>query len=172
MESQRKRVFIGLMADTGVQRALLRHQLSWSWPAGARLTPAAKMHLTLQFLGLVDEDEVEKLKYAVAAIRFQPFDLVLCRNGTFADNIAWVAPERSPSLVDLHQLVTSATREVGILANEEWTPHVTLARRSAGALQPAVNPAITWMVREVGLVLSERGTYRQISSSPAAAPVH
>lgn len=172
MESGRRRLFIGLMADTGVQRALLRHQLTWSWPAGARLTPAAKMHLTLQFLGLVDEDMVEKFQNAFAAIRFQPFDLVLCRNGTFADNIAWVAPERSPSLVDLHQMVTSATREVGIVANEEWTPHVTLARRAAGALQPAVSPAINWLVREVGLVLSEGGSYRQILSSPARAPVH
>lgn len=160
------------MADTSVQRALLRYQNTWTWPAAVRLTPAAKLHLTLQFLGLVDAEAEARLLEELATIDVRPFDLVLSMPGTFHGGIAWLGPEQSASLAQLHQQVTAAVQRAGLEANEEWSPHVTLARRAKDAVPPVSTAPVTWSVNAISLVWSIDSSYREVATWPFLLPLH
>jgi RNA 2',3'-cyclic 3'-phosphodiesterase len=166
-----RRLFVGLMADTSVQRRLLRHQNTWRWPPGVRLTPAAKFHLTLQFLGQMEAPAEDQLVAELSRIEFQPFELVLETAGSFHGCIAWLAPQRSAEISNLHQAVTSAARAAGIEANEEWTPHVTMARKADGAEPPSSVAPISWAVSAFSLVWSNDKGYEEIARWQRTGPV-
>lgn len=160
------------MADTNVQRQLLDHQNTWTWPLGVRLTPAVNFHLTLQFLGLVDAGAEARLVTELDQLSTEPFDLELIAPGTFDGGIAWLGPRRSKCLWRLHQQVTIAVRRAGLVAPEEWTPHVTLARRATHATPPVSTAPISWQVKAFSLLWSTEGTYRELASWPTTQALH
>jgi 2'-5' RNA ligase len=132
---------------------------------GLRWTPPAQWHLTLAFLGEVDEGVLPELteRLARAARRHPPTPLALAGGGRFGDRVLWTrvhaaaAPGRGsavpadrvphpggPRGIDgvrrLAASVTAAARRSGIPVDDRpYRPHLTLARTRDGAdLRPAV----------------------------------
>ena len=130
-----------------------------------RWTPAAQWHLTLAFLGEVDEGTLPDLtvRLARAAHRHPPVSLSLAGGGRFGDRVLWT---RVRGGVDgarrLAVSVTAAARRCGITLDERrWRPHLTLARGRTD-LRPVVEAlrgfaGSPWTAEELHLVRSRLG---------------
>jgi 2'-5' RNA ligase len=160
-----KRLFIGLMPGFAVQRQLSDHQSRWIWPTRARVTPPEKLHLTLHFLGQVEESTEAALIEALSAIRHDTFTLALAAHGSFrSGGVAWIAPAPSPSLASLHKATRDAVASVGLHTSEDWTPHVTLARHAGNVAFPQTSEPVFWHVDRYALVWSTEGKYVELMS--------
>lgn len=160
-----QRLFIGLMADEALQRELTSHQRQWTWPASARLVSPANFHLTLRFLGDTEDALQDRLLECLGLVRFDPFVLRLTDPGAVEGGTSWLGPVRSAPLEALRKNVNATLRKAVVLGTEEaFHPHVTLARKSAGAVPPASPVRIDWPVDRFSLVRSERGRYLDVAT--------
>lgn len=102
---------------------------------GISWVPAARLHLTLKFLGDADDFRVAALVDAAdrVAARHRPFDMELAGVGAFPNfrrpRVVWMGVESEPRLELLHHDVEIAAAEVGYdVEGRPFRPHVTLAR--------------------------------------------
>jgi 2'-5' RNA ligase len=91
---------------------------------------------------------------SLAPIRAQPFDLHFDHAETWKHGMTVLRPENAPTqLRGLHGRIGIALAEIGLKTEDRaYRPHVTLARRAAGATPPAQAPDIMWHARD-GFVL-------------------
>jgi RNA 2',3'-cyclic 3'-phosphodiesterase len=135
-----------------------------SAPPELRWTRPAQWHLTLAFLGEVDDEARRDLAVRLArtAVRHPPMRLALQGAGRFGDRVLWtrvtgdVAPLRR-----LAASVRAAARRAGVAVEERpYRPHLTLARARDGTdLRPVVDALAgfaghTWTAGELHLMRS------------------
>lgn len=92
-------------------------------------------HLTLKFLGDVDESAVSKLSAAAdrAAARHRPFEVAVREIGAFPNfrraRVVWIGVEQEPRLELLHHDLELACAQEGFdVEGRPFRPHITLAR--------------------------------------------
>lgn len=100
---------------------------------GARWVPVEQIHLTLSFLGEVEESAVEPLTEKLAHIHVPAFDLRCGGTGCFPTRhrprVLWIGVEQEPHLYDLAAKVRAAVLACGIPQEDRhFSPHLTLAR--------------------------------------------
>jgi len=130
---------------------------------GGKPVPAGKIHLTLAFLGDVDEARLEPAKLAAAALRESGFEMVLDQAGSFRGaRVAWAGCAVVPAgLARLQASLAGALAAQGfVLEDRPFAAHVTLVRKVARPLAPEAAAPIRWRARELSLVRSELGTGR------------
>ena len=96
------------------------------------------IHLTLHFLGDVQEGVIPALCEALDQVRAAPFTLELSSRGRFPPRgparVLWVGLAASPALESLHAACGRAIAAAGLpLESRPFAPHVTLARLDAAA---------------------------------------
>lgn len=144
------RTFIALRLSSDFKRGLaeVSRQLSSIMPG--RFLPRENYHVTLAFLGEVDEAgarcAMDALDEACADAR--PIRLVPAGLGHFGrvqDATLWLGLERDPALMELAEGVRRSLRAHGLSIDEKpYRPHVTIARRvrlSRGQLPALPFPA-------------------------------
>jgi len=100
---------------------------------GARWVDPANLHLTLRFIGEVDNPVADDIDATLSAIHVPRFDLWLRDVGFFGRGrgvrALWAGVDASDGLMRLQDKVENAVCAAG-LAREtrKFTPHVTLAR--------------------------------------------
>jgi len=102
--------------------------VSWTRPEG--------MHLTLKFLGEVEEKRVPKIEAALdsAANSIGAFSLSVSGMGTFPDirrpRVIWIGlKEQGNNLIRLQRSVEEEFNKTGFSPEDrEFTPHITLGR--------------------------------------------
>ena len=99
----------------------------------ARLVAPEDLHITLRFIGEVDEPAMEEIAAEAAAIRFDPFPVTLAGAGHFERrgrvSALWIGVEPSPSLTALRDRVEAAALRAGQPPEgRRFRPHVTVAR--------------------------------------------
>ncbi len=154
------RWFFALWPPVPVREALAQQQARWTWPRRARLVPAARLHLTLHFLGPLEPSR-RALLMSLPAVPFEPFEFAIERAGRWR-GIAWMGPGEVPlPLLALHAALGEQLRERGFeLEDRAYAPHVTMAREAAGACEPRVIDRVQWTVREYVLAASVPGERR------------
>ena len=105
---------------------------------GARWIRPENYHLTLRFIGEVQNWQAEEVDEALAGIRARTFPLSLHGLGTFEKQgriqSVHVCAERNDALSHLQNKVENAMQRVGLQPERKrFTPHVTLARTDAVA---------------------------------------
>jgi RNA 2',3'-cyclic 3'-phosphodiesterase len=125
------RLFVGIALPPELK---LRLSLLCSGVPGARWVDAGNYHLTLRFIGEVDEGLASDIDAALLQIRAPRFAVTLAGVGRFGDRMLWVGVEKSPPLVHLRDKIESALVRLGLEAEtRRYAPHVSLARlRNAG----------------------------------------
>jgi len=99
-----------------------------------RLTDHRNTHLTLRFLGEVDEEAVPRLIQELQHLEVTPCELRLAAPGTFGPptrpRVVWLGVAGDPSCLDrLAAAVDAALASAGLAATQQsWRPHLTLAR--------------------------------------------
>lgn len=129
------RLFVAIDLPEEVKRTLAG--LARDLPS-ARWVGAEELHLTLRFIGEVDQSTFAAIRSALFAVRFTPFPLTLCGVGHFppgrrAPRVVWVGMDPCAALLQLQQEVELALIEAGIPPDERrFSPHITLARLREG----------------------------------------
>ena len=122
------RLFVALSIPDDVRARLILLQ---SGLRGARWRPPENFHLTLSFIGEVDEPLMADLALALNAIDAPGFALTLAGCGQFGDKrprAVWAGVRASEPLLHLQQKVERAAIEAGLEPDaRKFTPHVTLA---------------------------------------------
>lgn len=152
------RLFLALWPDAALQVRLARHRDAWHWSPQASVVRTDQLHLTLHFMGNVSRARLHGLGLALD-VAFDPFDLTLERPELWPGGIAVLCPQLAPAgLLRLRACLGEALQSQGLpLDPRAFRPHVTLARRAAGAVPPEAPQALGWPVRGYALVESSAG---------------
>lgn len=120
------RLFVGIDLPPELK---LRLSLLAAGLPGAKWVDPGNYHLTVRFIGEVDEGQAADIDTALLQIRAPRFDLTLATIGHFGLRMLWVGIDRDPALQHLHEKIESALNRLGFAPEERrYTPHVTLAR--------------------------------------------
>jgi len=124
------RLFIAVELPDSVKHSLSRLRTPIT---GAKWVPVEQLHLTLAFLGEVDETATGLLLAALSAVKVPEFTLRFSEAGCFPNRsrprMLWVGLKQNPHLNSLAAQVRSAVLECGIPQEERpFSPHITLAR--------------------------------------------
>ena len=98
----------------------------------AKLNPVSAFHLTMQFLGEVDDSKVELIKAKLKEIKFKPFSLALDKVGVFPSEsyvrVIWAGVKPHDEVKELQKNVEEALKEFNFKKDFDFHPHITLAR--------------------------------------------
>ena len=96
-----------------------------------KMTELENLHLTLKFLGEIDDAALEKVKKALSGIKFPAMKLKLGDIGTFTKRgnpvLVWVKVE-GRAIYELQAKIDAVLKEVGFKTEERFMSHLTIAR--------------------------------------------
>jgi 2'-5' RNA ligase len=123
------RLFTAIAVPPEIGQGLLPRQHGIE---GARWRPAEAFHITLSFIGDVQEPVAAEFDEALAEIAVPAFDLELASVGHFGEgpdiHAVWAGVKDSGPLRRLQKASESAARTAGLKPESRlYTPHVTLA---------------------------------------------
>jgi 2'-5' RNA ligase len=100
---------------------------------GAKWVDSTQIHLTLRFIGDVDDTLFGRIRAGLSGIVSSPFTLVLGGVGRFPPKrdprVLWAGLERNDDLVRLRDLVEREMVKCGLEPEERgFSPHITVAR--------------------------------------------
>jgi 2'-5' RNA ligase len=154
-----RRLFVALEIPEGPRREIRRRldAVRERLPA-ARWVDPETIHLTLIFLGAIEETELSGLEEALgsAAAAHPPFDLALAGGGTFPPRrparVAWIGVEPAPTLGPLQGDVSAAAARAVDYEPESrpYNPHITLARCPDNWPRPAIETFTTAFAGPLG----------------------
>jgi 2'-5' RNA ligase len=160
----RRRLFVAADLDE-VTRAACSSAAGRLRAAGwtGRWVAPANYHVTVAFLGSVDEALVDRIVAALRALvpQLEPLDVPIDAVGAFPDarraRVAWAGPaEPVPAFGALCRLVRDALAALDLRFDQHADPHVTLARAvGLRAELPYVEPPSTPSLRIGSLTLYE-----------------
>ena len=128
------RLFVALEIPSGVRENLATLLASLrAITKEPRWVRAENLHITLKFLGEVDEDKLDAVRSALGKIRSeQPVTLEFRGLGFFPNEkhprVFWAGIEASANLKTLAADIESALEKLRPRENREFSPHLTLAR--------------------------------------------
>lgn len=125
------RLFFGLKPDAGACLAIdaWRERM---FPPMPRPVPPQNLHLTLAFLGEVDEKHLETLMTQAGFIDAPAFSLRLDQLGYFPrPQVLWIGPRETPlEVIELSRHLASIGRRLALhVERREFEAHLTIARR-------------------------------------------
>lgn len=155
-----ERLFIGLWPRDELQQRLAEWRDDWRWPRSASPVATPKLHLTLHFLGDVASEHIGALAEGLA-LPFPPFDVTVAQPAIWHGGIAVLELDAvPPGLLSLHRDIGAALDTLGVARDtRSYRPHVTMARRAAGAQPPAQPRTLRWPVDSFTLMASRGGSY-------------
>ncbi len=172
------RLFFALWPPAQAAVKLDRIARSTARNLGGRPTRRETLHLTLAFLGEVEECDVSRLVVTAQGIGSAPFELEIdCLDRWHHNRLLWAGCRKPlPALLDLVSNMRVMLHQAGFIAGKReapFTPHVTLIRKlpeNAWANElPTIEP-IHWPCKEFALVrsrLSEIGpAYESLAKFP------
>ena len=108
---------------------------------GARWIERQDFHVTLRFIGDVDDAVAREIEFALAAIKQDRFQIRLHGLDLFGSKrprTLFAAVDTNKALINLHNLHEKAMRRIGLAPERRnFAPHVTLARLG-GARREAI----------------------------------
>jgi 2'-5' RNA ligase len=135
------RIFIALDIPADVRAGLTKYM-----DRARLLAPEARwvrvegLHVTLKFVGHVDDAVVEQMKVALASIKAAPFAVKFAGVGFFpnpnAARVFWAAVDGGDHLPLLASTIDAALEKLGFpRETKPYHPHLTLARTSTRPLR-------------------------------------
>jgi RNA 2',3'-cyclic 3'-phosphodiesterase len=120
------RLFVAIDFPPGVKRSLA--QLRADLP-GVRWIAPDNFHLTLRFIGEVNEATAAEIAAALQRVEASRFRLALAGVGQFGGHTLWVGVEDNPALGCLQNAVEAVLQGIAPATDARpYRPHVKLAR--------------------------------------------
>lgn len=171
------RLFVALWPTPAVRAALCERRDAIGWPPRSSVVADERLHLTLHFVGAVPRALWSRLPPALQ-VPCPPLALELGAAQAWPQGLVVLPALAVPEpLRELHAALAAALANLGLpVEARPFRPHVTLARRAAGARLPVAGEPLRWRAGGYALVNSEPAGYRVLARygargvSPAAAP--
>jgi 2'-5' RNA ligase len=163
--SEVSRLFFAVWPDAAGAASLAALAAQLAEEAGGKPMPEAKIHLTLAFLGSIDEAARASAMEAARTMSGAPFEFRVDRTGSFRRaRVAWAGVSQpSRELLGLQSALEAGLRTRGLALEERpYVPHVTLVRNCTRAIAGVPIPPVAWRVDAFTLVRSETGTGRYV----------
>ncbi len=124
------RLFTGLEIPDDVAEPLLRCQTGL---AGARWVARENFHITVRFIGQVDEAQAAEIDDVLAHLKMNAFDVQVEGLGAFGKKrdprAVWAGIAPNDALMALNAKIERLFQEMGLEPDKrKYTPHVTLGR--------------------------------------------
>jgi 2'-5' RNA ligase len=91
------------------------------------------MHLTVEFLGEIENKRVGLIKEILTEPKFEPFSLRLTKIGCFKryeGDIYWLGIEKNDALLNIYKNLHQRLIDEGFeVEDREYKPHITIGRR-------------------------------------------
>src|SRR5947207_4238417 len=112
-----------------------------SFAPNARWIPPESLHITLKFIGEKPDVLVKQIDSALGSLTVPPFRITFNGTGFFptprAARVFCTGIEAEPGLAELARKIADSLVELGIPKEQRsFSPHLTLARASAGSGAP------------------------------------
>ena len=165
-----KRLFFALWPDDEVRSRLVEQARLLHINTGRRVPPE-NYHITLLFLGNVEEQAIPELTDGAQALSISGFSLQINQAGWWKRaKVAWLAPTYTPEpLLELVRQLNHQAKLAGSPVDErDYSPHLTIARKLTRPLKPCTFEPVHWDVREFCLVESvthEKGARYRVMRS-------
>jgi RNA 2',3'-cyclic 3'-phosphodiesterase len=121
------RLFVALPIPDDIADKVVRLQRGLE---GAKWSPRENLHVTLRFLGDIDERQAEEVDAALGEIRSPPFTIELAGTGTFGGeepHALWLGLKPNTRLLALQKQCERACRRAGLAPDPRaYTPHMTI----------------------------------------------
>ena len=120
------RCFIGIELSLEATKEIERLQKIIKPYFVGKTTSSNNLHLTLKFLGEIEDNTLNEIKKRLSSIKYRPFELTLESIGVFSQEIikiVWV----KVSTVPLQQLIDNCLNDI-FKPEHEFMGHVTIAR--------------------------------------------
>jgi 2'-5' RNA ligase len=141
---------------------------SLSGLAGGKPMPAEKIHMTLAFLGSLDDGAAAKAVAAAARVKGGAIRMEIDQVGSFRRaRVGWAAPSRpDAALAALQERLAGELKAAGFaLEDRAFAPHATLVRKIAKPVPRAPMPPVQWRSQAFTLVESTgTGRYEILES--------
>lgn len=127
------RIFIALDIPGEIRSRMVEYtERAREFAPDAHWDKVEGLHLTLKFVGYVDDKKLAEISSVLATLRGRPFEFMFSHAGFFpspkAPRVFWIGAE-STSLTDLAAAIENTLERAGIPREiREYRPHVTLAR--------------------------------------------
>jgi RNA 2',3'-cyclic 3'-phosphodiesterase len=135
------RLFIALDIPAEVRAALTNYmERARALAPEARWARVEGLHVTLKFIGHVDDSMAEKIKAALSAIKAAQFEVKFAWVGFFpnpnAGRVFWAGVDGGDHLPRLASTIDAALEKLGFeRETKPYHPHLTLARTSSRPLR-------------------------------------
>ncbi|HEY4676474.1 MAG TPA: RNA 2',3'-cyclic phosphodiesterase [Candidatus Angelobacter sp.] len=135
------RLFIALDIPADVRAALTGcMERARALAPDARWARVEGLHVTLKFIGHVDDAIVEQIKVALGSVKTVPFEVKFAGVGFFpnphAARVFWAGVDGSNHLPHLASSIDAALEKLGFQRETKpYHPHLTLARTSSRPLR-------------------------------------
>ncbi len=153
---KKQRLFVALLPDKEVRDSLDNIQTKLKLSEFGSCTVYENLHVTLNFVGEVEAEQVEDIAKFIHNISFAPVEFELNRVGYFARaQIVWAGSK--DRFVQLEDLATVIQKGIPFRRKSKgyrgFTPHVTLARNVHKRISQPIDP-VSWHINRCYLVRS------------------
>ncbi|MFA5678729.1 MAG: RNA 2',3'-cyclic phosphodiesterase [Pseudomonas sp.] len=129
-----QRLFVGIELPVSIRQTLVAMRVDYP---SARWHPAEALHLTLSFIGQVDQQTGANMAAALVDLPATELMLTIRGAGFFGSEqkpaVLWAGVEPSSPLLQLQQEVEQRLLPLGLVADTRpYRPHITLARVKQG----------------------------------------
>ena len=129
---KKRRLFFALWPEKEVRQAIVRQTAPYLKKKSGRIIPAANLHITLHFIGSVDDEMAACLHTTASAVKAEPFQLELDTFGYFSRaKIAWLGVTHTPeAALRLNETLGEQLTDCGYQPDRrKFSPHVSLMRK-------------------------------------------
>lgn len=147
------RLFIGLEIPDNIKEQVLALDKDLN---GALWKNAEKLHLTLAFVGNIEEPVADELHQELQYVRFPAFHLAFKEIGYFTNgdipHHLWVGVDQNKALNELQEKVMNVLKKLNLNTQDKFKfhPHMTIAK-----LQGSILPSVLAYVSKNNLFHSE-----------------
>ena len=109
------------------------HKIQTELNIKAKPVELHNMHFTVQFLGEVSEEMIEKISDALNSIEFSAFSITFAAIGVFpkpnSPRVIWIGvTDGINELAKLAEMIRSKLSDIGFSPDKKFKPHVTIFR--------------------------------------------
>ncbi|MFH0862253.1 MAG: RNA 2',3'-cyclic phosphodiesterase [Candidatus Altiarchaeota archaeon] len=127
------RCFLAIECPEEIKDRLAEVQYELSLCGGLKAVEYENLHLTLKFLGEVDETGLDRLKAVLDGVKASRYKIVVKGVGAFPNpgnpKVIWAGIGAGfDESISLHEKVDTALLPLGFQPEERFHPHITLAR--------------------------------------------
>lgn len=125
------RCFLAIKLPEEIKNEILKIQKQLP-EAKLKLVEPQNLHLTLKFLGNINDFQLNKIKEALKKIKFEKFRASLGDIGVFPSydfiRVVWVGMEPSEKIKQLHEKIDFVIEKENFKQDKNFESHITLAR--------------------------------------------